>query len=341
MKHTSGLGSGAYTGFNRAGNPYMQGIARCIEYEVFDNKFRVTEFGGLPVTNYMANAIATLKYARDEKIDKIVEFGSGTGVSTLEIAKRYPDSKIYCVEQSEGMISIARYKFNQGDGRNILSETDNEQIIRYWQEFREKTRYYKENIVFVNSDFQEVDSNLIGSADLGISIQALHWPKNFGKTFEKLGEILGVGKKILWNTASHFFEDEKYPTLEHGFRYNDFMRWVFDEISEKVPDMQALEEILVPEYKYNLETLKKTTLERGFETKQNGTFLLAIDLEVLIGDYGPALVSLACRDCRGIDAQQIESYYFDAVSETLGKEGALLDTQRKYEIIPIFESVRV
>ena len=126
------------------------------------------------------------------------------------------------VELSEGMLQTARYKFHQWSGEQLLEQVTDEILLKYWQEFRAESEQYKDQVTFVLGDFQEIGTIKPESMDSAVGHQFMHWT-DLSKSFKQLYRFLKTRGEVLWNSASHFYEDSQFPSAEYGFRYNDFV----------------------------------------------------------------------------------------------------------------------
>jgi len=59
----------------------------------------------------LSSLVASIPFENSKPI-KVLDLGCGTGNVSLEVKKRYPDSKIICIDLAENMIDIARFKLS-------------------------------------------------------------------------------------------------------------------------------------------------------------------------------------------------------------------------------------
>lgn len=280
----------AYTG--KGASPYDDGIA----YDRYEAKTGM----------YRRGAAALVRHLDAGQV--VMDLGSGTGICTLEVLSQNPGVNVVGIEKSAGMIDVAKYKFHMGD-----MSADN----AYWEKFRSESARYRGQVSFVQADIETVDMR----ADSAVANQSMHWT-DINRAFENLGKCVD---RVVWNSASHFFEDGKYPSLEYGFRYNDFLGYVLDEVSKSVL-VRDYKELSRPEH--DIETIKAI---EGFETEQVETYLVDVDMEVFVKNHVPVFVrELAQGDVTGI--------VDEAIAKALANPLALRDTMHMYDIVPIFVS---
>ena len=122
--------------------------------------------------------------------------------------------------------------------------------------------------------------------DGAVANQFMHWT-DIPTTFSQLQKFLKQHKSVVWNSASHFYEDSQFPSLEYGFRYNDFLNYVLKEISKKC-DVKDSKTLSRPNH--NIESIREITSKQGFETEQVGTCLVPVDLQIFIRNHVPVFV---------------------------------------------------
>jgi len=329
----SNLKDAVFSGSVSQGNPHQDGIA----YDTYEANFNVIEQDGnhsLILTPYRAEAKKLIKHLFAEKDQRILDLGSGTGISTLELLSQNPEVYALGVEVSEGMLQIARYKFHQVNGDELLKQVDDSKLLRYWQDFRTESERYKDQVEFILGDFQEIDDIEPESIDGAIGNQFMHWT-DLSKSFKQLYRFLKRDRHVVWNSASHFYDDSKFPSSEYGFRYNDFLRFILDEVGKRVR-VRDYKTLSIPEH--NLDSIKTITSEQGFETEQVATYLLPVDLQVFIKNHVPAFVRNLIIP--KMSKNEIKDITQEAIANAINNPKALEDTQHKYEIIPIFKSTK-
>lgn len=331
------LGAGAFTGSVEQGNPYKGNLEECISYDRFDCGFTTLEQeGGDPhlVTNYLANVRKLLQHLSVKPGYKILELGSGTGITTIELFEQHPDVNIICVEESPGMLEIARYKFGISDGEDLLKMVSDQRLLDYWSKQRSKAIPHKGKVEFVLGDFQESDLEE-ESFDAAIATQFMHWT-DLSRSFGRLRESLKLGAECVWNSASHFYEDATFPIAVYGFRYNVFLELVLEEIGRRGVRMKNLRDLFRP--KHDIGTIQRISESQGFGTKQVGVQLLPIDLQILLEFYAPSMVRAAID--QEVEGEEMAVLYNEAVAKTITNPNALQDMDHKFEIIPIFVSTK-
>ena len=282
------LNDGAFTGSNKQGNPYLDGIEKGIAYDIYEaNTPVIKQIDGQPTITsmYRDGARELISHFSAKHGQTIMDLGSGTCIATLELLSQNPQIHVVGVEVSKGMLDVGNYKFHKADGKELKNVNDSK-LQQYWDDFRKESRKYKEQVTFINADFQTIDTIEEESIDGAIANQFAHWT-DIPTTFSKLHEILKPGKSIVWNSASHFYEDAQFPSLEYGFRYNHFLECVLKEISKEytVEDYKKLSR---PQHTY--ETIKEITEKQGFDTKQVATYLVPVDLQIFVKNHVPVVV---------------------------------------------------
>src|SRR3989338_7567245 len=114
----SNLKSGAFTGEKNAGNPYSGDLDKGIAYDTYEaNVPLVVQEGDYSkiLTNYRTGAKRLVKYSSVQENANMLDLGSGTGISALEIFTQKHGASVTGIELSEGMLLVAGYKFGQND----------------------------------------------------------------------------------------------------------------------------------------------------------------------------------------------------------------------------------
>ena len=334
------LGDGAFTGSREQGNPYKGDLGKGVAYDLYEARTKIVrQDGRTPVvtTPYREGARKLVQYLRAKKEQwTVLDVGSGTGITTLEVLEQNPLGKVRVlgVEISPGMLNVGRYKFHQARlGLAQFRETP--ELLGYWAKFREESSQFgRGQVKFVHGDIQETGVGE-GIADCAVANQVMHWT-DLSKAFGQLQRMLRGEGQVVWNSASHFYDDGRFPSAEYGFRYNDFMGFVMDEVAKRVP---------VKDYKrlskpaHTIESIREITRVQGFKTTQVGTFLVPVDLQTFIRNHVPVFV----RQLVGqeIDGSAPEGMVQEAIAAAVNNPRALADIKHKYDIVPIFESVKM
>ena len=95
-----------FIGNKDEGNPYIGDLEQGIEYDSYEINFSLIEREGnqtLILPSYTAGARRLIRHLPIIKNQAILEIGSGTGISTLEVLLKNPDSFVFGIEISEGM----------------------------------------------------------------------------------------------------------------------------------------------------------------------------------------------------------------------------------------------
>lgn len=327
-----------YVGNKDKGNPYEGDLERGIDYDTYEANFIIVEQNGnfpLITHPYKINAKRLVKHLSLKEEQKILDIGSGTGISTLELFLANSNIHIIGVEISEGMFLTARYKFNQTNGEELIERIKDENLLRYWEEFRKTSKPYKDKVEFIKADFQEVEleSRSINNA---IANQVLHW-KDLSKSFKQLNKFLKHDGELIWSTSSHFYNDRDFPSLEFGFRCNDFVKYVLDEVNKSVSIIGNYLEISRP--KHNLDSLRKIALEQGFGVEQIATYLIPVDLQIFVKNHLPAIIRQLVDP--KYDPSSLEIIIKEAIAKNINDPKTLGDIKHKYDINPIFRSFKL
>lgn len=149
--------------------------------------------------------IASIPFENSKSI-KVLDLGCGTGNITIEVKKKYPNSHIICLDLTETMLDIARYK---------LSDYD--------------------NIEFFMGDFS--DFQFGNGYDLIISSMALHHlktDKDKIAVYQKIYDALKEGG-VFYN-ADNVLASNKYledVSIEHWKRFMQEKDIPEEEIEKK------------------------------------------------------------------------------------------------------------
>ncbi|MBU4301072.1 class I SAM-dependent methyltransferase [archaeon] len=331
------LKDGAFTGSAKNGNPYGMKL-NGVDYDINNLSVKIVDNSKHPsiiTYNYESNASRLVEYLSLNSDDpkKVIEIGPGTGITTLELLKKYPNVNVMGIESSEGMLDVAKYKFNLYDGDlSVFKSVDNEELQDYWNKFREESEKYKGRATFILDDIQTTDKIDENSTDAAVANQVMHWT-DLSKTFSRLRRFLKDDSPVIWNTASHFFEDSAYPSLEYGFRYSHFVRDVLGEVGKKV-EVDDYKTLSRP--KHDINSIQKISKEQGFDTRQVDTYLLPMNFQNIIGHQIYAFVKALTKE--NVGEENLDRIIKKAIQKTIISPDALSDTKHSYEIIPIFES---
>jgi len=124
---------------------------------------------------------------------------------------------------------------------------------------------------------------------------------------------------------------------EYGFRYNHFLERVIDEVKEHIGNnIRDYHSLSIPPH--NLRSIQNVSSDHGFETKQVNTYLAHRDLQDLIVGYVPTAIKelLTIR----IDDDSINRIISESISKVIKDPEALKDNKHKYDVIPLFISIK-
>lgn len=331
------LKDGAFTGSRSHGNPYKGGLEKGIAFDTYEANFNtIKQDGNFPIISkvYRTGSKELIKHLKVKDGWTIADIGSGTATATLELLVQNPGSKVIGFEESEGMYETSLYKCHKSDGKKLLEQVNDKKLLQYWQEFRNESEKYKDQIKFVLGDFLEVNIEP-KSIDGAIGSQLVHWI--FPEVFEQVHKMLKNGREFIWNSASQFYNDSKFPAAEWGFRYNDFMKYVLESIKERGIEVSDYRKLSRPEH--NLKSIKTITRDYGLKTEQIATLLLPVDLQVFVQNHIPAFVRKSVTS--KIEPNEFDSITKEAIAEAINNPKALKDVKHKYDIVPIFKSIKV
>lgn len=320
------------------GNPYKGGIEQGIAYDLYElNRPIIQQNAGKPriLGGYQSVALDLLNHFSTQKGSRILEIGSGTGIGTLELVSLNPTCSLICIESSEGMIELARYKFNHLDEDYILRRTNDLSLIRYWTSFRSRSLEFKDNVKFLMSNFEDTILNH-ESIDSAIAFSSLYHT-DLTKSFRNLYNFLTNNGFIIWDGSSHFYDDKDFPSSNYGFRYNDFLGYVLDEIGKKLDLLGDYRNLSKP--KVNLDEIMEITLKEGLFTEKIAIYLTPVDLQIFIKNFVPHIVRVL------VPKETDEEYFNEVLKEGIGKAitnpSALNDNNHKYGIKAIFKSKKI
>lgn len=335
----SGLKTGAYTGSAKEGNPYTGDMDKGMAYDAYESSVKVIDSSGdtpFVTTTYRAIARKLVQSlpANVKSSQHILAIGSGTGIDTLEVFVQNRASTVTGIEQSEGMQQLARYKFNQAKGNDQISSNPNKTLQNYWNAFRAESAPYQDRVSFVVGDFLKIQPSDVLPVDAAVANQVVHW-MDMPSLFSHMNGFLQPGGNFLWNTASHFYDDPQFPVKQYGFRYNDFLKYVLEEVSKKV-DVGDYFSLAQPPH--TLESVLEVTRRSGFATEHVSTNMTLIDLQTYIANHVPVFVKKLIKE--PIEEDEANSLIRDALAKTINNPNAFKDTEHKYEFVPLFRSMK-
>ena len=335
----SKLGNGVYTGSNKEGNPYEGDLGKGIEYDKYEANFPViVQEGNFPKisTTYRLAARELVGYSSAREDQRVLDMGSGTGISTLELLQQKRGTSIVGIEISQGMLLVARYKFHQDEGQELLVQVTDEKLLQYWRDFREESKEYRDKVEFLQGDFQKTEEIVPDSVDRAIGSQFMHWT-DLSKSFKQLSRFLRTKGEVIWSSASHFYNDTQFPAAKFGFRYNDFLAYVLDDVCSK-GGFTAKDYHSLSQPQHDFKSVKSIANEQGFENEQIATHLRTLDLQMFVQNHVPVFVRQLITS--EVDSEELEARVKEAIGRAIVNPKALQDTKHKYDVIPIFRSVK-
>ena len=335
----SKLGDGAFTGSKDKGNPYTGDLNKGISYDHYEANFpSISEDGHFPkiVNGYRHNAERLIGHLNAVGKGRVLDIGSGTGIATLELLFQNKSEEVIGLELSPGMLIVAQYKFHKNDGAELLEIVEDKKLLGYWEKFRAESFQYRNRVEFLQGDVQEDLGINHESIDGAIANQVMHWT-DLSKSFGKLAEILRPGAEIVWNSASHFYNDSRFPAEKFGFRYNNFLANVLENVCLN-GGLASKDYTSLARPSYNFESIRETTKQQGFTTTQIGTSLEHVDLQTFVQNHVPVFVKQLITS--QVDPIELEEKIKEGISRAILDPQALNDTNHKYDIVPIFRSVK-
>jgi SAM-dependent methyltransferase len=334
-------------------NPFAGPLAESIRYDYLNSVLHVPIIEDfhtklLPIYEFGAHYLSkALKSSLTKKPQKLLDLGCGTGASTRMLHQNFPLTEIIGVDQSSSMMRVARYKLRKDNSANdqefetyaksIFEGKFPEHLNSYWVNARN----------FINSDNKITlqESNLIELIEnVGIDWQgaiagnSLHWlGDKLGDFFQSLNGV-EKGTPIVWNTASDFYNDPIFPSSSFGFRYNDLIGMVAEELQSQGYQLSDYKSFRSPTW--NLKAIQDITSDNGFQTEQIGSILIKNDFQRLISLDVPLIMSgLITNNVPPIS--ELERISREVVGLVLKKQSDFArDIVHKYEINPIFVSRR-
>jgi SAM-dependent methyltransferase len=328
-----------FTGNWRNRAAFFPDLDSAIEYDSYEAHtpmIEQNERGSRLTTNYRHVARLLVSHFPAALGDRVLDLGSGTGISTLELLCQHPSLSVVGVEMAKGPYKLAKFKFHKIAGRRFRHEKD-PALQAYWDAFRKESERFSDQIRFVNRDF--LDDKISTSRmfrqkfDGAIGNQFVHNTYEY-QCFKQLKEVLKPGAHFVWNTASHYCYDGKIPPAEHSFRYNEFLKYVLDEVNKTMQTKDMCEQ---PKTHYSIGWIKRMTWEFGFATSHLATYLIPVDMQTFIHYHVPPIVRGLMKEKH----EDADSIIQNAIGEAIKNPFAMSDTRHKYEIIPVFSSTYV
>ena len=324
-------------------NPYSDGIG----YDLTNIQYPIVvqEYGSAQIYDSgRADAQQLVRFLNGDSY-QVLDLGSGTGICTLEIFRHGKAQRVIGIEIKPGMLEVAKFKFNQVDAETFLSKVPRDanfgQLSSYWKAFREESYPYKNRTEFQLGDIQNMDNIPENSVGAVIANQVLHWT-DLSKTFSELHQVLKEGGEVIWNSASFFYDDKEFPAQQYSFRYNLFLVKVIEEVCAQT-GWKANDYLKDYNPQQNLDSICRITAEQGFETKQVGTFMSYVDLQFFLQGTVPGVDKKMITGVAGqeeLEDSVLDAKISEAIAKTITSSEALLDMQHKYDIQPIFKSVK-
>lgn len=326
-----------YSGSKTQSNPYAGDIKKAIDYDRYEAEFKkiVWGEGSFPtvLSAYRASARSLVNRLGNISLssyDVVVDAGSGTGISTLEILSSLKPKDVKAIELSEGMLMLAKYKFNQLDYSSLENHPVSKSLSDYWTEFRSDSLPFKKSAHFIQGDIQNMESLLDGTVKAIVASHSLHWT-NLEKSFQEFARVLKNNGIVVWNTSSHFYNDSRFPAKEWGFRENVFLRYVLDEVSKSV---EIDDFFTLPRPKHTFDSIYQISEKAGLKLEQVATDVEPVDLQIFVKNHVPAIT----RQLIGnrLTPEETDRIIKSAIAVMINNADALADTNHKYEITPTF-----
>jgi len=339
MRKTS-LKDDAFVKGRSGSDPYKGGIEKGISYDDYDSKcYSVMENEGCPLhlPGYRILAKQLIKHLSLISNQKILDVGSGTGTSTLELFLKNPNISVVGIEDSEGMLQIARYKFHQISSDDLkLNEFVNDEILlNYFDKFRIESKDYKDKVKFILDDIETTNQIDEESMDGVIANMSLHWT-DLSNSFKQIYRFLKERGEVVFNTSSHFYNNQLFNTLEYDFRLNDFVKYFLEEISKNIdinPDYHSL-----VDPKHNFDSFRSIASEQGFELEQVSTNLNNLGLQVIISTH--ILPIVGQLNLSEVKDERLDEVIRNALAITINNPKALGDIKHIYAINTDFRMVK-
>ncbi len=341
-----------FTGNVQTGNPYKGDINRGIDYDLFEaNTHYLDRDGKVPFLShpYRAGNRAMMKHLEARIGQRVLDTGSGTGISTLELAAQNQGIIIQGIEISEGMCNIARFKFGHNDWKEVHESIENraginppkdyQALLNYWKEFRNEAAPHKERVNFINGDLKNLDQFPNEAFDHATGYCVPHWMgkgDELVKFFTDISRILKPKGTYVWATAAHWFDDGSYPRRERWFLFNEFIQGYLEEarkISGKQFDAYA-----PPTPQHDMESISEITSKAGMRTEKAGMFYHDYDLQTIMMNHCAGIARDKLQN--KLPAADIERVIIEARAQTVKNPAAMSDTQHKIQFVPIFRTTK-
>lgn len=328
-------------------NPFAGEIEKGIQYDLYEAQgFVLEQSGAFPKLkrSYEHGADQLIQHLHSGA-QQILELGSGTGIATRSLFRQNSNRQVVGVEVSKGMKEVSEYKFHQAERIPFqekveayfthIGQSPSRELNDYWDSFREDTRNLHQRAQFVQGDIQDI-AHLVEHDyfDAATANQVLHWV-DISQTFSGLHQVLRNGGTVVWNSASHFYDDAQYPSEKWGWRQHQFVKCVVEELRREgleVTDYRSIQKPL-----QNISSITRMTDEQGFSTEQVGTLLLPVDFQAMLTAQVPRLSARAIQNDLPLEEKQV---YVDAAILNAIRKGFPEDQYHKYDIVPIFRSVK-
>ncbi len=329
-------------------NPFAGEIEKGIQYDLYEAQgFVLDQSSTFPKLKriYEHGADQLIQHLHSGA-QQILELGSGTGIATRSLFRQNSNRQVVGVEVSKGMKEVSEYKFHQAERIPFREKVEayfthvgqrpSLELNDYWDSFREDTRNLHQRAQFVEGDIQDI-AHLVEHDyfDAATANQVLHWV-DISRTFAGLHQVLRKGGTVVWNSASHFYDDAQYPSEKWGFRYHQFMKYVIDELKREGLEVTDYRSIQRPSQ--NMASITRITDEQSFSTQQVGTLLLPVDFQAMLTAQVPRLAAAAIQNNLPLEEKQI--HIDTAILNAIRKNGFPEDKYHKYDIVPIFKSVK-
>lgn len=351
------LGAGAVTADSKGGNPFLGvdpalGIAYDMDeattpivFQEEDNPIILGPY------SYSARKLVS-KYLKPEPKEKILDIGSGTGISTLEVLLQQPMlSLVVGLEISQGMLEIARYKFHQTDGANLLEMADATPLPAYWKDFREKSKLNTHKVRFILEDIEK-ETEYLPSESIGgaLASHVVPWV-DLPTTFKRLNRILRRGGRVIWNVTANYFDNSQFPLRGYDLRYNDLIFIILEELRKRGLAVKDYQHPKKP--RYTFDSIVDISSEQKFDTELVGTMLFPVDFQDYIPKYVPVLVnelivpSLNSEELSKLTPEEKEAIekergilINEAIASAVKRPESFRDKDHKYDIVSIFRSIK-
>lgn len=330
-------------------NPFQGPLAEAVRYDYINSQLPMEREGGLyttilPIYEWSASHLvdALKDHTSIERRSRILDLGSGTGAATRMILPVQGFAHITGIEQSEGMLEVANYKFHKKETQEFerkIQELFNgnvpEQLSSYWQAVRTETEQDQNLVRFIQGDLRRITDLVDHDYDAAIANQSLHWlGDDLPAFFTSLRDVLSANGIAIWNSASDFIEDNIYHSAEFSFRYNDFMGMICEKLSQKGYAVGNYKDFRRPKWK--TEEIEGYIKDSGFTMEQKRTILVRDDFQRYLSLDLPLMLSGLLHD-KGISLEDTEKLARETAAEIINEcSNFMADTQHKYDITPIF-----